>query len=506
MIPIITPAEAAALDAASAERGVRTETLMEAAGRAVAAAAVRVAGGRYGRRSVVVCGRGNNGGDGLVAARYLDRWGMGVRVQAVPGTGGPNRDRLVNAGVEVRDLSSSCLVAELDRADVAVDALFGTGFSSAGHGPPSGEIAAAIEALSAGPPTVAVDIPSGVEGATGAVPGPAVAAELTVTFGALKPGVVFHPGAGLAGRVQVAGIGFPPDLVQSDLSMVEPSDAAALLRPRGPETHKYSAGAVLVLAGSRRMVGAAALSGEAAYRAGAGLVTLALPASAVPVVQARFREAVFLPLPETPDGAVSEEAWGTLAGRFERVSAAAVGPGLSTDPSTVRLVRRLVAECPVPFVLDADGLNALEGAGDRLRGRRSPAVVTPHAGEFARLIGRPVGSDRAGAARRAAAELGCPVLLKGARTVVAEPEGRARVNPTGGPNLATGGTGDVLTGVIGALLARGLDPADAAVLGAIVHGAAGDLARDEFGDGTVAGDVAARLPRAIRRLEASAPW
>ncbi len=502
MIPILTPTESAALDAAAAERGVTVDELMERAGRAVARTALRVAGGGYGRRALVVCGKGNNGGDGLVAARHLARWGMGVSVVlladpgSLRGAAGSNFARFAATGGRWKPFDTEFLRRELDRSDVAVDAIFGTGF----RGPPEGDFAAAIDAFGDGPPVVAVDIPSGVEGETGAVRAGAVWAAVTVSLGALKPGVVFHPGAEHAGDVEVADIGFPPELVRSDLSLVEAADVATLLEPREPDTTKRRVGVVMVLAGSRTMTGAAVLAARAATRAGAGLVTLAVPQGILPVVEAGLVEGTFLALPETEAGTVSEEAWPVLEERLAGVTAAAVGPGLTTSPATSQLVRTFVRESPVPLVLDADGLNAFVGRSSELADRKAEAVLTPHAGEFGRLTGmsaEEVAQDRVGHARKAAAEFRCAVLLKGSRTVVAEPDGRALVNPTGGPYLASGGTGDVLTGTIAALLARGLRPPDAAMAGAYVHGLAGRLAAEATGEGVVASDLLPTLPRAM---------
>jgi ADP-dependent NAD(P)H-hydrate dehydratase / NAD(P)H-hydrate epimerase len=508
--PILTPAESAALDRASAERGLPLASLMESAGWEVARTAAALAGGAYGRRAVVVCGKGNNGGDGLVAAHHLERWGMGVTVVLMSSPDGfrdaaaANFGRYAEAGGRWRRFSPQSLSRELGRTDVVIDAIFGTGF----RGAPEGDFASAIGLINGSDvDVVAVDIPSGVEGETGAVRGDAVRAAFTVTFGSLKPGVVLYPGAACAGEVEVADIGFPPDLVRSDLWLVEAADAARLIPARSPESHKRASGVVMVVAGSRAMTGAAVLTALSAYRAGGGLVMLAVPESILPVVQSAITEATFLPLQETDQGSISAAAWPVLKERLEGANAAAVGPGLSTDPSTVELVRRLVAESPVSFVLDADGLGAFAGRGAEVAERRSDAVLTPHAGEFGRLTGltsSEVLEDRVGHARKAAAEFRCPVLLKGSRTVVARPDGTVFVNATGGPYLATGGTGDVLTGAIAAFLARGLEPADAAILGAYAHGVAGRAAAAERGEGTVASDVAAELPHALRSLSAGA--
>jgi hydroxyethylthiazole kinase-like uncharacterized protein yjeF len=505
MLPILTPAESARLDDASGAAGTGVKDLMERAGRAVARAATMLAGGAYGRRAVVVCGKGNNGGDGLVAARHLDRWGMGVTAvlmsdpEQLGGEAASNFEAFTGRGGRWRRYGRSSLQREVGRADVVVDALFGTGF----RGSPRAEFAEAIGLVNgAGRPVVAADIPSGVEGETGLVRGEAIRADVTVALGTLKPGLVFFPGAGLAGVVEVADIGFPPDLVTTDLWLVEPEDVAALIEPREPETHKRTA-VVLVVAGSRAMTGAAALTAAAAYRAGAGLVTVAVPEGILPIVERAVTEATFLPLPETEAGGISEEARGLLDERLAEVHAVAIGPGLGTDPRTAELVRGLVGSSPVPVVLDADGLNAFGGRGSLLAERASEAVLTPHPGEFGRLAGlsaADVVEDRVGHARKAAAEFKCPVLLKGSRTVVAEPDGTTRVNPTGGAFLATAGTGDVLTGIVAARVARGLAPADAAVVGAFVHGDAGRLAAETLGEGAIASDVLARVPEAMARL------
>lgn len=503
MKPILAPEESAALDRASRERGVEATSLMERAGREVARAAVDATGGVYGRRAVVVCGKGNNGGDGFVAARYLAAWGMAVSVLTVedPSTlrepAATNVARLSEVAVRLRPFTPALAARELDRADVAVDALFGTGF----RGIPEDDAADAIELLNRSEvPLVAVDIPSGVEGSTGTVAGEAVWAAVTVTFGALKPGLVLLPGAEHAGLVEVVDIGFPPDLVRSDLGLLEDEDVAAMLPSREPDTHKRAAGVVLVIAGSRGMTGAVALVAKAAYRAGAGLVHVAVPAGILPVVQATIEEATFVPLPETADGVIRRDALERLAPDIEAADAVAVGPGLTATAEPASFVRRLVRESSAPLVVDADALNVFAGHAADLADRKADAILTPHAGEFARLAGetpREVGADRVGHSRALAAETRTVVLLKGSRTVIAEPGGLARVNPTGGPVLATAGSGDVLTGVIAGLVARGVAPFDAACSGAYVHGLAGRLAGLEHGEGTTAGDVLERIGEAF---------
>lgn len=504
MKPLLLPEHAAELDRGARSRGISGERLMERAGRAVARAVVDLTGGVYGRRAVVVCGPGNNGGDGLVTARHLARWGMRVSVVGVEaldglqGSAAANLARLDEVGLNVRP--ASMLAPELARADVAVDAIFGIGF----HGVAEGPAAIAIAALGASPvPVVAVDIPSGVDGATGAVDGPAVNAELTVTFGAAKVGAVLMPGAELAGAIRVVDIGFPDDLLRPDVFMTEPSDVAASLPERGVDSHKRASGALLVVAGSRGMTGAVTLIAEAASRMGAGLVTVAAPVGVMPVVQSSLTEATFLPLPETPAGTVAFSAAGGVLEVLERASALAIGPGMSTDEETASLIRELVRSCPTPLVVDADGLTAFAHHAGAIAERRSAAVLTPHQGEFQRLTGvsgDDLAVDRLAHVRSLAATADAVTLLKGTRTVIAGPDGSAHINVTGSRFLATAGSGDVLTGMTGGLLARGLDPLAAASSAAYLHGLAGLLAAERTGEGTVASDLVGCIPDAVRRV------
>lgn len=505
MIPLLTSAETQAIDRESEDRGTPVDVLMERAGLAVARSAIQLAGGSYGRRAVVISGKGNNGGDGLVAARHLHRWGMGVEVFLLGGELREPSSSMLAAlrrdGIHPRVADGPAISRALDRADVAVDAIFGTGF----RGEPEGAHLEAIRALNESPaPIVAVDVPSGVEGDTGAVRGDAVSADVTVALGVPKVGDVLLPGGGHAGLVEVADIGFPADLLRSDLWLVEARDVRDWLPTRPMDAHKRSTGVVLVVSGSARMTGAPRLVAEGALRGGAGLVTIAVPEPILTVVQAGSTEATFLGLPATAGGSLSERSWDVMAGELGRFDAVALGPGLSTDPEAAALARRLVLESPIPVVVDADAVNAFAGHASELPGRRTPGMITPHEGEFGRLFGMPaseVSEDRVGFARKSAAETGGVVLLKGPHTLVALPGGEVRVNPTGGPVLATAGTGDVLTGVAAAFLARGLGPADAASAAAYVHGLAGEMAAGESGEGTVAGDVARVLPRAILQVK-----
>jgi hydroxyethylthiazole kinase-like uncharacterized protein yjeF len=470
VIPVLTPAEMAEADSATIAAGTPVEMLVERAGAGVARAARRLLGGTYGRRVVVVCGKGNNGADGVVAAGRLRAWGVRTDVFRL------------EEGVDPAGLARS-----LARADLAVDAMFGTGLRGALEGP-AADVAGALENEAV--PVLAVDIPSGVDGLTGAVAGAAVRAVVTVCMAAPKSGLLFEPGASHAGDLEVVDIGVDPG--HPGLGVTEEADVVAWLPARPVESHKWSAGGVFVVAGSEGMTGAANLVSRAALRAEAGIVVCGLPGEAAQ--RASGGEVITRSLPATATGALDEPAAKEVLDGLDRFAALVVGPGLGTSAATVAAVRALVAEAPVPLVLDADGLNALDGRPESLRQRPAATILTPHAGEYGRLAGEPVGEDRVTAARRLAERSGAVVLLKGTRTVVADPSGRAAVNVTGGPWLATAGTGDVLSGILGALLARGVSPFEAAAAGAFLHGRAGDAAGHS---GLVAGDLVDALPAVL---------
>ncbi|MBK9179583.1 MAG: NAD(P)H-hydrate dehydratase [Acidimicrobiales bacterium] len=449
MIPVVSPAEMGAIDAAAPEP---VEVLIGRAGDAVARAATRLMGGTYGRHVVVVAGKGNNGNDGRAAAAWLRR--RGVRITVVDAADAPS---------------------VLPPADLVIDAAYGTGFRGTWRAPDPG-----------GVPVLAVDIPSGVDGLTGEVAERVLAATRTVTFAALKPGLLLPPGSGSAGRVSVADIGL--DVSSARAHLVQGVDVAGWLPARPAQAHKWRA-ALYVVAGSPGMTGAAHLAASSAQRGGAGMVRLGSPG--VDHDPLAPTEAVGRPLPAVGwDAAVLEE--------LPRCHALVVGPGLGRAPATASAVCRAVAAAPVPVLVDGDGLVALAGApggsAGVLRGRGAATVLTPHDGEFARLAGGPPAADRIGAARELAARLGAVVLLKGACSVVAEPGGAVLVSASGDARLATAGTGDVLSGLVGALLAQGVPAFEAAAAGAYVHGVAGTLGSRV---GLVASDLVTRLPTVL---------
>lgn len=443
VLPVLTPEEMASVDASAAEP---VEVLIGRAGSAVARAATRAMGGTYGRRVVVVAGKGNNGADGRDAAARLRRRGVVVHV------------------LDVLDLDGG----RLPPCDLVIDAAYGTGFRGEYDPPDPGDA-----------PVLAVDIPSGVSGLTGEVSTGAVRADLTITFAALKPGLLLEPGRTHAGAVELADIGL--DCSRARAHLVERADVAEWVPARPVDAHKWRS-AVWIVGGSPGMTGAPALAAAAAARAGAGYVRLSAPG-------------VRPPLPGAPIEAVGTElpahGWADdVVDAAARFRAIVVGPGLGDRGAAD--VRRLVAESIAPVIVDGDGLRAL--GTDCARVGHPTTVLTPHDGEFERLSGQRPGPDRLDAARRLADATNAVVLLKGPTTVVARPGGDVLVVTTGDARLATAGTGDVLSGAIAALIARGVDPWRAAAAAAFLHGRAAALGPPS---GIVASDVAARLPLAL---------
>lgn len=511
---LVTASEMRELERRAAdEAGLPTLVLMEHAGRAVAQVTWKLLRERGGNRVVVVCGKGNNGGDGLCAARHLANAGLSVRVyllardQDLEGDAATNLRALRAGGVEVDNVVGAvdtALRAVGVGADVIVDAIFGTGF----RGSPMGLAARAIEAINDSRlPVVAVDVPSGLDADTGRVEGPCVRAQVTVTMGLPKVGVLLYPGAAYCGQVVVADLGLPRRLVLEGAPLprevATAAQVARLLPPRAPETHKGTYGRVLVVAGSSRFPGAPKLAALGALRCGAGLVRLLVPSCIFPAVAASALEFMPAGLPDA-EGALDPSALDLVMEYAQDADVVALGPGLTTAEGVTRVVRGVLEACDRPLVLDADALNVLRGHHSVLRTARAPVVITPHPGELGRLLGistSEVQRARLEVARSAARLTGAVTLLKGARTVVASPEGRVVVNPTGNPGMASGGMGDVLTGAVAALLGQGLVPFDAAWVAAYLHGLAADLLAEEWGDrGLLAHDVAERIPEAIYRV------
>jgi len=478
------------------QRGIPSARLMERAGAGLAAAVQElVPQGRI----VVVCGKGNNGGDGLVSARLLREGQREVDVLLLAPVEDLRGDAAANAGRLPGSAPERFDPARLRGGAVVVDAILGTGFSGLPREPAAGAIEA-INDLSGDSVVIACDVPSGVDASTGEVQGPAVRAGATVTFHAGKPGLWIAPGKSHSGEVRVIDIGIPEgEAADPAIGLIGPAVSAAIPR-RGRESTKFAAGNVLVCGGSTGLTGAPCLAAEAAMRAGAGYVTLCVPASLHAIFEGRMLEVMSAPVPDR-DGMIVAEALGPTLQRTGRTDVLVLGPGLGRDPGTAGFIRELAARAELPLLLDADGLNAHIDALDSLRERPAATVLTPHAGELGRLLGcqsSEVQERRLEAVRDAAARAGAVVVLKGDDTLVADADGRVAVNRGGASALATAGTGDVLSGVIGAYLAKRMDPFHAACAGVFVHGAAGRLAAREIGtEGVIASDVISLLPRAL---------
>jgi NAD(P)H-hydrate epimerase len=511
---VVTAAEMRTLDQTAINTyDIPGIVLMENAGLQVVKLLQNILNGVTGKEIAIFVGKGNNGGDGMVVARHLFNRGAKVKVgllvppEEMSGDAGVNMRVWQNMGQPVSFLFKEEELACFLTVNTAliVDAIFGTGFKGKALGVPAG----CIEVINAGgKPVVAVDIPSGLEADTGQVHGPCVKAAHTVTFALPKLGLVLDPGINYTGKLHVVDISIPSFLLEKeDLKrrLITEKMVQSWLPPRPLGMHKGDCGRVLVVAGSRGMTGAACMTAESAARVGAGLVILAVPASVQPVVAGKLTEVMTVALPETKEQTLSQTAREEILSLLERSDVLALGPGISTHPETVALVRQLIKALPVPGVIDADGLNALVGCPELFAQSPAPLIITPHPGELARLLELSISqvqTQRLSVAEKAAALWKVVVVLKGAGTVIAAPDGETYINPTGNPGMATGGMGDVLTGVITGFLAQGMDLAKATAAGAFIHGLTADRLASEKGiRGLLAGDVMAALPKIIKMLE-----
>jgi hydroxyethylthiazole kinase-like uncharacterized protein yjeF len=493
--------------------GIPGMVLMENAAAAVMTAMEKFFDGLDGVRVGILCGKGNNGGDGLALARRLRIKGVPVRVallasfDAIKGDAQKNLSILRKMDVEiVQNASPRSLADVVAWSEVIVDALLGIGLSS----PLKGAFARAVDLVNtSGNPVVAIDIPTGIDADTGMVMGSAIRADLTVTMAFLKFGLVLYPGAEYAGAVRVADIGIPSEVADEErisASLLDKDAVRGLVTSRPPDAHKGDFGHLMVVAGSPGKAGAAILAAKGALRTGAGLVSVATPINLVPIIQAQVAEAMCIPSAESVDGTLGIGSEEELLRAIGTKSACIIGPGLSTHYETVQAVRNLIPRLTVPAVVDADGLNALVGFTGLLTRVKTPIVLTPHPGEMGRLLGissDDVQKDRIASASTFARKHNVTVVLKGAATVVATPHGWVFINSTGNPGMATGGTGDVLTGMIGSLLAQGYSVSQAACLGVYLHGLAGDRAAQDKGEpAMIAGDLIEKIPQAFKETTA----
>ncbi|PID55808.1 bifunctional ADP-dependent NAD(P)H-hydrate dehydratase/NAD(P)H-hydrate epimerase [candidate division KSB3 bacterium] len=510
---VATAAEIRELDRRAIEDvGIPGAVLMENAGTKV----LRVMQKRYAalkhRKVLIVCGKGNNGGDGLVLARHLFNRGVEVRVTLLADrhqlVGDAKLNFVIAAKMDipiVEITSNEQLPAFrnlLPQADILVDAILGTGLNNA----VKGLYKHIIESMNkSGKPIIAVDIPSGLSADSGAVPGSCIHADLTVTFAVPKRGLLLYPAANYVGQLEVVDIGIPVNLLDTSEIRVHVLEAATIKRSlikRSPNTHKGTYGHVLVIAGSPGKAGAALMTGRSALRAGSGLVTLAIPKNLRVPLEIPTMEVMTAALPETHKGTVSIDAFDEIMRLAEDKRVLALGPGLSTHPSTVELVYALIRNIPLPMVIDADAINAIALNPDILLEAKAPLVLTPHPGEMARLVpNTQIQNNRIPVAQDTAHTYHVHLALKGARTLIASPSGNVFINPTGNPGMATAGSGDVLTGMIAGLISQNMIPIEATKTGVFLHGLAGDIVKEEKGDyGMIAGDILESIPYAIKRV------
>ncbi len=517
------------VDADTIAGGVAGIELMERAGRGVADVILRTVSVESGHASIFM-GPGNNGGDGLVVARLLMDAGWTCSIHLLkPGDDCTpdtvtNYKRIVDRSglTEFNALTPKWperATEDIRGATLIIDAIFGTGFSGA----PRDKAARMIKLVNTAArkhsiPVVSIDMPSGVNGTTGAIEGDAVHADLTVTIGAAKTGLLFHPGRAHAGQLEIIDIGFPRRIVEQHSGRVfylGREAAREKLTARPPDIHKYKAGTVLVIAGSRRYRGAAALTAEAALRCGCGMLYLALPEVIRAHTTGQIREVIFIPLPQTKDGTIANGIHEELESHVVKANAVAIGPGLGRNEETDVFVRDFVRNCSRPMVIDADALNAFAGHADEFKKAKAAVIITPHDGELARLTGEKIPSDgleRIAHAAATAKKLGVTLVHKGAPTLVAGAHGEVWVNGSGSSALAKGGTGDVLTGFIASFLAQamaaGAPPAvaavDAAAVACYLHGRSGEIEARERGErGVIASDLFMSLGKAMVELESS---
>jgi hydroxyethylthiazole kinase-like uncharacterized protein yjeF len=508
-VKVLTAAQMREVDRRTSELGIPGIVLMENAGHRVVEFLAQKYAPLEGQRIVVLCGKGNNGGDGMVVARQLHTRFRPRSLHVI--VAGDPKDLKGDAAANHRMLQASGCPIEfeikpaMETATLIVDALLGTGI----RGAATGRLLELIDAINQGFPlaeVVSVDIPSGLDSDSANPPGPAVHASYTVTFTAPKPCQILSPACELTGKLHIAQIGSPAELYEKDpaifLNLSEPAAFRQLFQPRVRDSNKGLYGHVLVIAGGRGKTGAAAMSGIAALRAGAGLTTVASAGSAIAQISSHAPEIMTEPLPETDDGAIAMRSLDHLNRLVDKKNVVAIGPGMRQNPETSQLIRRLVNELQRPMVVDADGLNALDVKKLRVP---APRIFTPHPGEMARLTNSTIASiqaDRIGCARAFAQEHGVSLVLKGNRTVIASPDGLVWINPTGSPAMATGGTGDVLTGMIAGLLAQFTDQLETALIAAVyLHGRAGELGAARLGEKPlIATDLLQFLPEAMREV------
>lgn len=510
---VVTSNEMRDIDRLTIEHyGVPSLVLMERAGLAVS---MRVKELCNSRKIVILCGRGNNGGDGLVVARILKNWGYNVKVFLLGELNTLSHDCEIqykiarNFGVPI-EFKSTINSSDLHNAAI-IDAVFGTGLNK----PVSENLVEIFNLVNDSRSTVfSIDIASGISSDTGEILGGVIKADYTITFGLPKIGHILYPGAAYSGKLFVEDIGFPPQLLQSEnlkIELLQKNSVSSLIKPRERYSHKGNYGHVLIIAGSKGKTGAALMCAKACFRCGAGLVTIGVPQSLIDPMQSRITEEMILPLQDDGRGMFSIKAIDEiLSFVLGKIDAIAIGPGIGVSSGTEMLLSEIIKESRVPLIIDADGINSLSANTDVLAHKKSSVVITPHPGEMARFCSRAFNSeyktadierDRLGISSRLACEFEINVVLKGVPTVIASPDGKVFVNTSGNPGMATAGSGDVLTGILASFVGQGLSPLDASRVGVYIHGMAGDSASGKKGEHCmIASDLIECLPEVFCSL------
>jgi len=512
---LVTSEEMRRIDKKAIEEiGIPSIVLMENAGLKVADAIEKKYGPLKEKYVYIFAGSGNNGGDGMVVARHLFNQKVEAKIfllaekKNIKGDAATNLAITEKMGIPMREITSPAfmesLEKELAKADIVVDALLGTGAKGAPRGLME-EVISSINRHSKN--TVAIDIPTGVDADKGTVQGKAIKAEYTVCLAYPKRGLYLYPGMDHAGEIEIVDIGIPTGLEEDKINseLLTLAGISKKLFFRKPSSHKGSFGHLLVIAGSPGMTGAASLTALSALRVGAGLVTLGIPEDLNPILETKLTEVMTLPLPQSKDKTLCKEGFEKIKDFSQKCKAMAIGPGISSTKQTKELISTIIDQLDIPLVIDADGINVLAGELPLLKKYKASLIITPHPGEMSRLVGASVEEiqkDRIGFTMALARRIGAIVVLKGARTVIASKEGNSWVNLTGNPGMATGGSGDVLTGIIGGLLTQKLSCLEAAKTGVYLHGYAADLAAQKKGEiSLIASDTLETIPEAIRRIK-----
>lgn len=511
---LVTSEKMRAIDGeAIINRGIPGSELMENAGRGIAERIRdQILDEPENKKVIVFCGKGNNGGDGFVVGRYLHQWGVDVTIyyptpsEKLSDDARLNYDRAIELNIKIHPIESIEQLPDTIEADYIIDAVFGTGFSGA----PRGLLGALIEYINRqGIPIIAVDCPSGLNVDTGAHEGAVVQAEYTYTLALPKIGMYYSPGRELSGIIEVVPIGIPDDVVEYfniRENLITPELIESLLPRRKPDGHKGDFGKLFVLAGSTGLTGAAALAAIASARSGLGLVTVGCPRTINPILEVKLTEAMTYPLPDVGrKGALAKRGLGEVRKKIAENDAVIIGPGIGRHFETRDLIQRLVGSLEKPAIIDADGLNAFAKDRGALTCEHTKYVLTPHPGEFRRLIDEDIPDnlyERFELIRKYTNKYNSVIVYKSSPTIIVDPGGQLFINPTGNHGMATGGTGDVLSGIIGSLLAQGVSPLGSALCGAYIHGLCGDIAAAEYGErAMIAGDLIDFLPDAFRLVE-----